>query len=71
MEYYFIYTFLMYTVGYYFIFTILIECAQAGEGQREKVRKRERERERERESQAGSELSAEPDVGLNPQTVKS
>ena len=40
-----------------------------GEGQRERESERERERERERESQAGPQLSAEPDEGLHPSTL--
>ena len=44
-----------------------------GEGQREggRERKRQRERERKRESQAGSMLSAEPNMGLDPMTLES
>ena len=38
------------------------ERMQAGEGHRE---------ERDRESQAGSEIHVEPDVGLNPRSVRS
>ena len=43
-----------------------------GEGKREKGRGgKEREREKERESQAGSMLSTEPEMGLNPKTLGS
>ena len=37
----------------------------------DRCRERERERERERASQAGSMLSEEPDVGLDPTTLGS
>ena len=39
--------------------------------ERVRTRGREREREGERESQAGSMLSTEPNVGLNPMTLGS
>ena len=37
----------------------------------EREYERERQRERKRESQAGSKLSVEPDMGLNPMTLES